>query len=72
MALLKVITVVGAGPQFIKAAAVISAVADFEAAGAGLPADRPVDLFGDGHSAEKIVTRLIETQGAAVSRRPKT
>ncbi len=59
--------VVGADPETI-----LAAVADFEAAGAGLPADRPVDLFGDGHSAEKIVTRLIETQGAAVSRRPKT
>jgi len=29
-----------------------------EAAGASLPPDRPADLYGDGHGAEKIVALL--------------
>ncbi len=38
--------------------AIVSAVNEFESAGAALPADRPTDLYGDGHSAEKIAARL--------------
>ena len=45
--------VVGADPK-----AIGRAVADFEAAGASLPPDRPADLYGDGHGAEKIVALL--------------
>ena len=45
--------VVGADPK-----AIGRAVADFEAAGTSLPPDRPADLYGDGHSAEKIVALL--------------
>jgi len=45
--------VVGADPQ-----AIGRAVSEFEAAGASLPPDRPADLYGDGHSAEKIVALL--------------
>ena len=38
--------------------AIVAAVADFEAADVSLPADRPTDLYGDGHSAEKIVQTI--------------
>ncbi len=39
-------------------AAILSAVAAFESAGASLPPDRPADLYGDGRAAEKIVRLL--------------
>ena len=39
---------------------IVGAVAAFEAAGAVLPADRPADLYGDGHSARRIVRLLAE------------
>lgn len=48
----------GADPQ-----AVLSAVAAFEAAGAGLPADRPTNLYGEGHSAEKVTAILAQVAG---------
>ena len=38
--------------------AILAAVASFEAAGAALPSERPGDLYGDGHSAEKIIACL--------------
>ena len=47
---------VGADPE-----AILAAVAGFEAAGAALPSDRPADLYGEGHSAEKIVSVLAGT-----------
>jgi UDP-GlcNAc3NAcA epimerase len=47
----------GADPQRIA-----SAVAHFEAAGASLPPQRPGDLYGDGHSADKIVDILARAQ----------
>jgi UDP-GlcNAc3NAcA epimerase len=47
----------GADPQRI-----VSAVAHFEAAGAGLPAGRPGNLYGDGRSADKIVGILAGSQ----------
>ncbi|MDY7009343.1 MAG: UDP-N-acetylglucosamine 2-epimerase (non-hydrolyzing) [Planctomycetota bacterium] len=40
--------------------AIIEAVNDFESDDAALPADRPTDLYGNGHSAEKIVALLSE------------
>ncbi|MCD4824811.1 MAG: UDP-N-acetylglucosamine 2-epimerase (non-hydrolyzing) [Phycisphaerae bacterium] len=45
--------------------AILGAIAEFEAN--GLPADRPPDLYGDGHSAGKIVAILnefLQTAGA--------
>jgi UDP-N-acetylglucosamine 2-epimerase len=39
---------------------ILSGVAEFESTG-GLPEDRPTDLYGDGRSAERIVTILSET-----------
>jgi UDP-N-acetylglucosamine 2-epimerase len=54
--------VVGADPK-----AIGRAVADFEAAGASLPPDRPADLYGDGHGAEKIVALL----GASALSQPR-
>jgi UDP-N-acetylglucosamine 2-epimerase len=41
---------------------IVSAVAHFEAAGTSLPADRPGNLYGDGHSADKIVGILARSQ----------
>ncbi|MCX5653837.1 MAG: UDP-N-acetylglucosamine 2-epimerase (non-hydrolyzing) [Planctomycetota bacterium] len=41
-----------------KADAIMAAVGTFEAKGAALSAARPSDLYGDGHSAEKIVSIL--------------
>ena len=38
--------------------AILSAVAAFESQGCALPASRPADLYGDGHSSEKIVAHL--------------
>ncbi len=43
--------------------AILSAVADFEAADVLLPAERPMDLYGDGHSADHIVEILVESSG---------
>ena len=43
-----------------RADAILAAVGAFEADGASLPADRPADLYGDGHSAEKIVGVVCE------------
>jgi UDP-GlcNAc3NAcA epimerase len=43
--------------------AILAAVGTFEAKGAALPAARPSDLYGDGHSADKIVGILV-SQGA--------
>jgi len=45
------------------AGAILAAVEAFESAGAALPADRPGDLYGDGHSAEKIVATLAGREG---------
>ena len=45
--------VVGADTQKI-----VAAVGEFEQAGCLLPTNRPTDLYGDGHSAEKIVALL--------------
>ncbi len=45
--------VVGADTQKI-----VAAVDEFEQTGCSLPADRPTDLYGDGHSAEKIIALL--------------
>lgn len=42
-------------------AAILAAVSAFESAGAGLPATRPTDLYGDGHGAEHIVAALTHT-----------
>ncbi len=38
--------------------AILTAIGDFEAAGAELPADRKADLYGDGKSSERIVRLL--------------
>lgn len=46
---------VGADP-----AATVAAVREFERNNAQLPADRATDLYGDGHSAEKIVQTVVE------------
>ena len=50
--------VVGADP-----AAILAAVAAVEGAAASLPAQRPADLYGDGHSAEKIAAILAGGAG---------
>lgn len=42
--------------------AIIAAVNEFESNNAALPADRPTDLYGDGHSAEKIVALLASVR----------
>lgn len=44
-------------------ATILSAVQAFEDAGAALPEDQPRDLYGDGHSAEKIVAVLASMAG---------
>ena len=41
---------------------ILAAVADFESAGCQLPADRPKDLYGNGHSAKMSVEILAETR----------
>lgn len=43
--------------------AILSALGAFEDAGAALPENRPTDLYGDGHSAEKIVNILAPDAG---------
>jgi UDP-N-acetylglucosamine 2-epimerase len=45
----------GASPD-----AIVSAVEAFEAVGAVLPQDRPKDLYGDGHSADRIIAHLVD------------
>jgi len=45
--------------------AILSAVGAFEASDAQLPADRPTDLYGDGRSAEAIVSILAGRAGQA-------
>lgn len=42
---------------------IISAIAAFEETGATLPPDRRENLYGDGHSAEKIAATLARHQG---------
>ncbi len=41
-----------------EAEAIVQGAGAFESAGASLPQDRPRDLYGDGHAAEKIVDLL--------------
>ena len=43
------------------AKAIVQAVNDFEAADAKLPDDRPKNLYGDGHAADKVVQLLATT-----------
>jgi UDP-N-acetylglucosamine 2-epimerase len=38
---------------------ILAAVAEVEQSGAELPPDRPTDLYGDGHSAERIVEAIL-------------
>ena len=42
---------------------ILRAVGDFESAGVQLPADRPKDLYGDGHCAGTIVQMIAEMCG---------
>jgi UDP-GlcNAc3NAcA epimerase len=42
------------------AGAILAAIRAFEAGGGVLPEARPTDLYGDGHSAEKVVAVLAE------------
>ena len=42
---------------------IVAAVAEFEKAGASLDEDRPKDLYGDGHAAERIVSLLAGGEG---------
>ena len=42
---------------------VLGTVGAFEAAGAALPAGRPMDLYGDGRAAERIVDLLAAGAG---------
>ena len=67
---MNVVTVVGARPQFVKAAAVSravaafnAAVAEFEKAGAALDEGRAKDLYGDGDAAERVVSPLAAGEG---------
>ncbi len=46
----------------------LRAVADFEAAGARLPADRPRNLFGDGDSGSRIVQLLAAASTGSLQR----
>ena len=61
MSTVRITTVVGARPQFIKAATVSRAIAAFNASSGGSRVED--DLYGDGHSAEKIVAVLAGVAG---------
>lgn len=52
----------GVNPQ-----AILQAVRDFEASGASLPADRPTNLYGEGHAAEKIIEHLVALTGTSTA-----